>query len=73
MIDTVARRWVKIDAWHVLKDDFVSRGGLPMMTTLCNGTPRQWDGTFVDALPGGSEESCENCLIILAGGKPKKK
>jgi hypothetical protein len=43
-----------------------------MMKTLC-GLEKVWDQTFLDSLPGGSETSCENCLIIQVGGKEKPK
>jgi len=64
-------KWVKIDSWHLIKETGLDRAGIPEVVTLC-GLNRMWDGTFLDRLPGGEEKSCENCLIIKVGGKPKK-
>jgi hypothetical protein len=67
-------------AWHLVESTFVSRGGnFNMLKTRC-GITSQWNSVSVDRLPGGDEESCENCLLLLAGDvdapkeeKPKKK
>lgn len=65
-------KWVKIDSWHLMEDTHLTPNGTWMMKTVC-GLERVWDQTFLDVLPGGSETSCENCLIIQVGDKPKPK
>jgi hypothetical protein len=69
-------KWVKIDSWHLLKETRLTPNGTWMMKTLC-GIDHAWDQTFLEALPGGDETSCENCLIIKVGkprttSKPKR-
>jgi len=58
--------WTQIDSWHIIGDTWLTPNGTWMVKTSC-GLERQWDQTFVDRLPGGSEKSCENCLRLLAG------
>lgn len=70
------RYWKPSDdaSWHIIASTGVS-GNDYSVSTLC-GIERTWDQTFVDRLPGGGEESCENCLMKLAGDvdePPKKK
>ena len=60
-------RWVKIDAWHIIEDTWLPRGGANYLVKTKCGLERMWDGTFLDRLPGGKETSCENCLRSLAG------
>jgi len=59
-------RWVEIDSWHLIASTFISRGSRWFVTTRC-GLEREWNQTFLDRLPGGSEKSCENCLKYLVG------
>ena len=66
--------WYKIDSWHLIERTWTD-GRDWMVETLC-GLIRTWDHTSLDQLPGGSETSCENCLIVMAGQlnpKPTKK
>lgn len=54
-------------AWHLIDETYVTVGGqFYMVKTRC-GLDKNWDQTFADRLPGGSEKSCENCLLLLAG------
>lgn len=67
-------QWTKIDSWHAIDATWVSNGYY-WVRTQC-GMERVWDQTFVDSLPGGTEEACENCLIVVTGApeeeEPKK-
>jgi hypothetical protein len=59
-------KWVRIDSWHILAREEAQH-------TFC-GLERP-PGETLDRLPGGSEKSCENCLIVLAsrtGKDPKE-
>lgn len=66
--------WIKVDSWHIKKASWPWAASY-MVQTVC-GLQREWDGTEIDRLPGGSEKSCESCLRILARGvdepEPKK-
>lgn len=64
-------KWIQVVSWHLLADTRLTPNGTWMAKTLC-GIERVWDQTFLDALPGGEEKSCENCLIVKVGGDPKK-
>lgn len=66
-------QWIKIDSWHIIKTTWIQSGGTWWVSTLC-GLKRPWDQTSLDSLPGGSEKSCENCLIVATGTpeEPKK-
>jgi hypothetical protein len=59
-------RWVQFDSWHLIERTYISRGSRWFVTTRC-GLEREWDQTFLDRLPGGSEKSCENCLKYKVG------
>jgi hypothetical protein len=70
-------RWVRIESWHLIEATTLTREtNVWMVTTRC-GIVKPWDQTFLDRLPGGDEQSCENCLALLAGDvddpAPKKR
>ena len=61
-------KWFKVESWHILKDSGISVGGSDWYAkSLCGVIQRPWDQAVLDRLPGGSEKSCENCLIVLSG------
>lgn len=57
-------QWVQIESWHLIESYAPNAQGIPTVTTRC-GLSRKSSGDFLDRLPGGSEESCENCLKLL--------
>ncbi len=65
--------WVKIDSWHLIDVTFTTDAGWRVVTKC--GLERNWDHTFLDRLPGGSEKSCENCLVdhVLEEAPPAPK
>ena len=72
-IEATDLRWTKVgdegpeNAWHLIEATWITRGGqFYQVKTRC-GITSNWDQTFVDALPGGSERPCDNCLTLLAG------
>lgn len=65
-------RWVKPSqdpdgSWHLIEKTYYTDAGIPMVLTRDHVYDVPWDGTYLDRLPGGSEKSCENCLVLLAG------
>jgi hypothetical protein len=69
-------KWVNLDGiWHLVASTAI-RGNNYEVITSCD-LHRIWDGTGLDALPGGSEVSCESCVplvsVVKVAPKPKKR
>jgi hypothetical protein len=67
----MSMQWVEIDSWHLIEHYGPNAQGIPTVTTRC-GLVRKSSGDFLDRLPGGSEKSCENCLIVAVPAPPEE-